>query len=397
MVEKIEQNYNQEAQVNDLDPELELLSMVSTSLQKNLANRLDTTTEDITTASEEDEEESEYESEVNEYERLEFKEDHLKINQYPLGEEIFERFPFLNELPQGIAVMGGVARSIARQTLTGDLEPIRDIDLVNITDRQGEEPVSDDELIKLSEKYMPEDFAFGHGIQSEDFDHYFQTRDFTINQSLVLNGNLYVSEAAQNDFIENIIRPTYYELPYSDDELSSRLFLKAVMMKSILSNVTSSVPLIEDVEYVGDVRLFDIALTLNKTMSRGVEVARGFTRDLVDWDLLRRRFYDRPVAAAKYLRSHLWEFDFYPSGFKEEESSEDKIYSKPLKPASFHEQHSIPDSMYDFHSSDPAIRRAIAEYEIPSGQDVRSHDYRESYEEPEYGHYSESDYEYINS
>ena len=229
------------------------------------------------------------------------------------------------------------------------LEPIRDIDLVNITDRQGEEPVSDDELIKLSEKYMPEDFAFGHGIQSEDFDHYFQTRDFTINQSLVLNGNLYVSEAAQNDFIENIIRPTYYELPYSDDELSSRLFLKAVMMKSVLSNITSSIPLIEDVEYVEDVRLFDIALTLNKTMSRGVEVARGFTRDLVDWDLLRRRFYDRPVAAAKYLSSHLWEFDFYPSGFKEEESSKDRIYSKSLKPASFHEQHSIPDSMYNFH------------------------------------------------
>ena len=187
MVERIEQNYNQETQASYLDPELELLDMVTTSLQKKLEKHPKDQMEEAPA--------------VPDHERSEYREDHLKINQYPLPNSVFERFPFLHDLPQGIAVMGGVARSIAREMLTGDLEPIRDIDLVNITTHQGKTPISIDELIALSEKHMPEDFAFGHGIRDESFDHYFQTRDFTINQSLVLNNHLYVSEIAQNDFI----------------------------------------------------------------------------------------------------------------------------------------------------------------------------------------------------
>ena len=226
MIEQIRQNYNQETQHENLDPELELLDMVAYSLEKNIANRLDDRTEnDLDIQAEDDwndeseddlDDQIEEEPDFDETERIEFREDHLKINQYPLNNEINERFPFLRELPEGVAVMGGVARSIARQVLTGDIEPIRDIDLVNITDRQGVVPIDIEKRTELSKKYMPEDFAYGHGIQDDTFDHYFKTRDFTINQSLILNNQLYVSELAQNDFIENVIRPTYYELPCID-------------------------------------------------------------------------------------------------------------------------------------------------------------------------------------
>lgn len=97
---------------------------------------------------------------------------------------------------------------------------------------------------------MPEDYAFGHGIQPESFEHYFRTRDFTVNESLILNNQLYFTESAKNDFLENIIRPTYKELPNHQDELSSRLFLKALMMQSVIAEFTDSIPTLEDINYV---------------------------------------------------------------------------------------------------------------------------------------------------
>ena len=212
--------YQPELQQQFSDPELDLLSVLSSSLQRQIGIKMESPNVDAT--EQDDSPENEYddnddfdeeESYENDYqdedERIEFRDSYKRINQVPLTPEIYERFPFLHELPQGIAVMGGVARSITRQFLTGDIEPIRDIDLVRIDDREGDQSVSPEELDLLSQKFMPEDYAFGHGIQSESFEHYFRTRDFTVNESLILNNQLYFTESAKNDFLENIIRPTY--------------------------------------------------------------------------------------------------------------------------------------------------------------------------------------------
>lgn len=53
-------------------------------------------------------------------ERLDVKEDELKIREIPLPKSISERYDFIDKLPSNIAVMGGVARSIAREILTGE-------------------------------------------------------------------------------------------------------------------------------------------------------------------------------------------------------------------------------------------------------------------------------------
>lgn len=92
--------------------------------------------------------------------------------------------------------MGGVARSIAREIITGEREPIRDIDLVNITDEEGNSEVDYDTLNALLRKFMPDDYAFGHGVENDTLDHYFKTRDFTINQSLIKDGKLIISDFA---------------------------------------------------------------------------------------------------------------------------------------------------------------------------------------------------------
>ncbi|MDO4871086.1 MAG: hypothetical protein Q3996_03275 [Candidatus Saccharibacteria bacterium] len=235
---------------------------------------------------EDEENEYDYFDEYEEYhygeERVDYDEKKLTLQEIAIPKEIIERYSFLSELPQGIAVMGGVARSIAREIITGDREPIRDIDLVNIIDDNGNSKVDDETLDKLSLRFMPDDYSFGHGIGNDTLGNYFKTRDFTINQSLILDGKLIVSDFAYNDFQENIIRPTYFEHPYDGDNIKSRLFLKALMMRGIISQISDSVPLIEDIErpdYIGN---FDVALFLNKAMSRGAQTAAIFTEGLAD-------------------------------------------------------------------------------------------------------------------
>ena len=192
-------------------------------------------------------EEDNYDDDYGE-ERADFDEEKLTLQEILLPAEILERYSFLSELPHGVAVMGGVARSIAREIITGERESIRDIDLINITDEEGNSEVDYDSLDELSRKFMPDDYTFDHGVGNDTLDHYFRTRDFTVNQSLIKDSKLIVSNFAYNDFQENIIRPTYFEHPYDGDNISSRLFLKALMMRSVFSQISDSIPLIEDMD-----------------------------------------------------------------------------------------------------------------------------------------------------
>ena len=312
--------------------------------------------------------------------RADFDEEKLTLQETPLPAEILERYSFLSELPHGVAVMGGVARSIAREIITSEREPIRDIDLINITDEEGNSEVDYDSLDELSRKFMPDDYTFGHGIGDDTLDHYFRTRDFTVNQSLIKDGKLIVSNFAYNDFQENIIRPTYFEHPYDGDDIGSRLFLKALMMRSVFSQISDSIPLIEDMERPGYIGSFDIALFLNKAMSRGARTARIFTEDLADWDIISEEYAGRPVALAKALLEDVHTFEFRPSTderFKDIQECEDM------------DGFFIPPAMSHYHASNPVIRRAIAEYEDGLDEPIDSGEERVS------GYYTQAEYDEI--
>jgi len=324
---------------------------------------------------------SEYEEQHYGEERADFDEEKLTLQEIPLPAEILKRYSFLNELPHGVAVMGGVARSIAREIITGEREPIRDIDLVNIIDEEGNSEVDDDTLDALSRKFMPDDYAFGHGIKNDTLDNYFKTRDFTINQILIKDSKLIISDFAYNDFQENIVRPTYFEHPYDGDDISSRLFLKALMMRTVLSQISDSIPLIEDMERPEYIGAFDVAVFLNKAMSRGAETARVFTEDLADWDVISEDYAGRPVALAKALLEDVDAFEFRPSTderFKDVQECEDM--------SGFF----IPPSMSRYYASDPAIRRAIAEYGDGLDEPIDGEEERVS------GYYTQAEYDNIN-
>lgn len=324
-------------------------------------------------------EENGYDDDYGE-ERADFDEEKLTLQEIPLPAEILERYSFLSELPHGVAVMGGVARSIAREIITGEREPIRDIDLINITDEEGNSEVDYDSLDELSRKFMPDDYTFDHGVGNDTLDHYFRTRDFTVNQSLIKDSKLIVSNFAYNDFQENIIRPTYFEHPYDGDDISSRLFLKALMMRSVFSQISDSIPLIENMEQPEYIGSFDIALFLNKAMSRGARTARIFTEDLADWDIISEEYAGRPVALAKALLEDVHTFEFRPSTderFKDIQECEDM------------DGFFIPPAMTHYHASNPVIRRAIAEYEDGLDEPIDSGEERAS------GYYTQAEYDEI--
>lgn len=324
---------------------------------------------------------SEYEEQHYGEERTDFDEEKLTLQEIPLPKEILERYSFISELPHGVAVMGGVARSIAREIITGECEPIRDIDLVNITDEEGDSKIDHETLDALSRKYMPDDYAFGHGIRNDTIDYYFKSRDFTINQSLIMDGKLIISDFAYNDFQENIIRPTYFEHPYDGDEISSRLFLKALMMRGVVSQISDSIPLIEDMERPDYIGSFDMALFLNKAMSRGAETARIFTEDLTDWAIISEEYAGRPVALAKALLEDVYAFEFRPST---DEHFRDVAECDDM------DGFFVPSSMLSYHASDPVIRRAIAEYEDGIDEPIDGGEERLS------GYYTQAEYDDIN-
>ncbi|MDO4271744.1 MAG: hypothetical protein Q4C83_02045 [Candidatus Saccharibacteria bacterium] len=345
---------------------------------------------------EEDDYSDGYESEDDDEEnydwRLEVPQDEQTLRTYSLPTKILERYDFIEKLPSGVAVMGGTARSIAREILTGEREPIRDIDLVNISDENGESKVDWETLDDLAEKYMPDDYAYGHGIQSETLNDYFLSRDFTINQSLVLDGKLLISEAAYNDFEENIIRPTYYET--QDGWVSGRIFLKSILMQSVVSRFSSSVPTVEDVQTDHEISDFDLALFLNKAMSRGAEVAREFTYNLADWDVISEDYAGRPLALAKEVIGNTWNFEFRLTA---EDQYNDPLSDEPkdslLKPQN---RNHIPNSMTHYHASSPIIRAALAEYEDGENTDRIQRIHDDDPDERKTGRYTQKDMDEIN-
>ena len=154
------------------------------------------------------------------------------------------------------------------------------------------------------------------------------------------------------------------------------------MMRGVLSQISDSIPLIEDMEPPEYISSFDKALFLNKAMSRGAEAARIFTKDLADWGMIPEEFAERPIALAKSLLKDVFSFEFRPSTderFKDIQECDDM------------EGYFVPPSMLEYHASDPSIRHAIAEYEDNLTDKIAKSEERQS------GYYAQAEYDEINN
>ncbi|OGY75274.1 MAG: hypothetical protein A2550_04560 [Candidatus Jacksonbacteria bacterium RIFOXYD2_FULL_43_21] len=185
----------------------------------------------------------------------------------------------LSPPPDGYGYKGGMARAILLRTLKIDptSEP-RDIDLVKIK-KTGQE-----KDVKLDPKFMSSD---GHGIEDLK-DDYFNTRDFTINEAMIVGDKIQLTKQCLLDTVRRIVRFTDFEKKelhdnpqtIGDDDkpfVSNKLIAKAVRLVAEEFVRGRQMEIAENrvYEYTSADNFF-IALHLDHALERGISVARAY-------------------------------------------------------------------------------------------------------------------------
>lgn len=363
----------------------------------------------------EDEDYEDYDYWEDDYgpERAEELEREQKFELFTVPEELLEEYGIPKDLPQGVCVMGGTARSLARRMISGDREPVRDLDLVHITELSSpDQPLSKEELDEVSKKYMPDDFTYGHGIQTERIEDYFGSRDLTINQCLLSGNRLLMTRAAYDDFQENIIRPTYYEKRYEDDICHDRLLMRSLLLQTVLRESTESYPTLEEFTIYDDddenyfeeeeedddrdetitylVDNFEQVVTLNKAMSRGVKTAQNFTKTLAEWGIINPKFVEQPMMLAKELNTRLrYPFVYRPLDSPMEDPLDDSLNDD--RQNNYNSLAELEPGSANYYANDPAVRQAMREYDSQPTRAALA-----TRQEPQGATYSLADYEWMN-
>jgi hypothetical protein len=202
------------------------------------------------------------------------------------------------KLPHGYGYSGGVARVVALTELGEKVEPPRDLDIVGI-----EEFEPDYDLVDIiSQEYMKEDFARKHGVKMDTIPDYFSTRDFVINEVLVVGDRLLATPKALEDLMDKVIRPTTYEQDYwyshefEEKGLHPKLVLKALRLQVEFAQLYGCGKLegIEGWQFDTDaVPAFYIALQLNKAFERGDNMAFKFFNSLIEHGTVSTRYSPR--------------------------------------------------------------------------------------------------------
>ena len=185
---------------------------------------------------------------------------------------------FIPRLPEGYGYKGGAARTILEYALGLPISPPRDLDIVFVGESE-DVTLSDD----LAEKYMPDDFENGYGVEPLEED-YFGTRDFTLNEVLYDGGKIICTRKCLTDLLRNIIRFTDYEKheSYTPDRefyIYPKLLAKAVRMVALAR--TRGHQRARITREIGPLRGwgiddFHLALHLDRAMEQGPEVAKAY-------------------------------------------------------------------------------------------------------------------------
>lgn len=139
----------------------------------------------------------------------------------------------LADLPPDIGIMGGSARAIVQRQLYDEEVLIRDVDLMQVEELL---VTGRDECDRLVERFMPEDAHYGYELHPEGLVTYFESRDFTINEVLVLPqvGAAVASPAALDHLENKVICPSDAEANYWRSGLGPKLTIKAELMEAVL-------------------------------------------------------------------------------------------------------------------------------------------------------------------
>lgn len=231
----------------------------------------------------------------------------MEVVTYTVSKDVLRHFG-LENLPDGIAIIGGAARAIAQEVIFDEQAPVRDIDLIAVSQLCSEETLSD--LGRLSEEYMASDNAYGHGVELYDsLPDYFASRDFTMNQMMVVDGVLLMTSAARDALRDKIIEPMPHEC--AGGYLGPKLTVKAILMQAVFKEWYGSSEM-RGFDIVPWVRDFYIALGLNKAFQYGDAITGRFLDTIRQLDWIADEDVDDPIAFAKRLAEEN-EFNFRDS------------------------------------------------------------------------------------
>lgn len=201
----------------------------------------------------------------------------------------------LDKLPKGIAIFGGAARAILLRSRYNEYAPIRDIDLIELVE------LSDGKANTraLSEKFMPDDYAYGHGVGKTTVDAYFATRDFTMNEVLVVNGKIISTTRAAEDIQTRTLCATEYETD-RHGRIGPKLKMKALLLSAVFDVYDGKSQ--DCTQDSWSENPFYAMVTLNKAFQFGREVVERFMEHLGykgTEDELYQAAIDEAVAYAK--------------------------------------------------------------------------------------------------
>lgn len=224
----------------------------------------------------------------------------------------------LNELPAGVAIIGGAARALYQQSVLQEPAVVRDIDLVAVTDL-----ASDDlDREELSRRFMPDDYQYGHGVSDIDLTEYFADRDLTMNEVIIIEGKILITNRGSADLENKVVRPsTKHEIwdnhvegdeeQINDGFTSPKLMIKGLLMKSLFLEQYGKGS-IEDFKLDPDDSNYDFWLIvgLNKAFQYGQAVTERFLDELISAGIVDKAYQGNPSFLADVLQENFENFEF---------------------------------------------------------------------------------------
>lgn len=212
----------------------------------------------------------------------------------------------LPKLPNGYGFKGGAARALLQDVLLHEKSTIRDIDITMFSDFNPDENFAD----QLSREYMAEDYLNNYGVEQDNLENYFDTRDFTFNEVAAVTVDnkikLLATERCINDLRDkNIV--------FTDDELRDyetygnikyKLQMKALLFEQIFKKSYGKANF--DHSYIEDyIPDFHIALQLNKAFELNNDgIIDGFKESLLNHDFISQSELENTDKLVERLKSN---------------------------------------------------------------------------------------------
>ncbi len=156
----------------------------------------------------------------------------------------------------------------------------RDIDIVRFGDKKTSKI---DKELELA--FMKDDSKHGHGIEVlESTENYFQTRDITINEILILNNSIYFTISCLTDLYNKVLRPTEHVLDRFRQP-DPKITMKILRLKA-LASVSGEEFSISLERYNPKVTSFHIALHLDRAISQSSRIASEYVYECVKYEYL---------------------------------------------------------------------------------------------------------------